>query len=144
MESRYETQRRDMTPLDEIKTTTAYGTKGRDAGKAFRITEIDVLSKTSFVLRLVAALRVESYEDLLAKVQAAPAGAPQIDVIMQILQGSQPQAVHALVTDALQSVQIAPDPKHPEAFRPLTQTDIRELSTLGALLAAFAMLNIYA
>jgi hypothetical protein len=133
-----------MNPLDEIKTTTVYGTKGRDAGKAFRITELDVVAKADFVVRLVSALRVESYEDLLAKVQSAPAGAPQIDVIMHILQGSQPQAVHTLITDALQSVQIAPDPKHPEAFRPLLRTDIRELSTLGELLAAFAMLNIYA
>jgi len=133
-----------MNPLDEIKTTTLYGTKGRDIGKAFRIIELDVLTKTSFVLRLVAALRVESYEDLLQRIQSAPSGAPQIDTIMHILQGSQPKEVHALVTEVLQSVQIAPDPKHPEAFRAMMATDVRELSTLGELLAAFATLNIYA
>lgn len=119
------------------------GATTRDYGKRFRIAEVDPLTFSGFVLRLVAALKVESYESLLGDLKGAVTedAAPPIDLVMRVLAGCDPIAVHALITEALEHVQVAVDPRHPEAFRPMLKTDIRDLPTLGAVLVGFVKLN---
>jgi hypothetical protein len=132
--------------IDATKTTTFFAAHGRDAGKHFELREADPLAMAGYVLRLVSALRIPSYETLLAVFarndddNGAPGG-EAIDAILRILQGADPVAVHALCTEALHYVRIAPDPQHPEAWRTLMPTDIRELRTLGDVLVAFVKLN---
>lgn len=129
-----------MTDLDEPKVLDVHGA-GRDTGKTFHVREIDPVTFAGYVLRLVSALRVESYEGLIAEFQDAAGGGAPIDTIMRVLQGSDPRAVHALVMDLLTHVGIAPDPKHPGVDRPLLPTDIRELKTLGTILTTIVKLN---
>jgi hypothetical protein len=135
-------------PLDDDRTLDILGTRGRDAGKVFHLLEIDPLTLSGFVLRLVAALRVPDYDALIARfmpfVVAQKAGedatAP-IDAVMQLLQGADPHAVHALISELLDFVRISPDPAHPNVRRALQRDDIRELQTLGAVLMGHVKLN---
>lgn len=129
--------------MDDTRSAIIEGATARDAGKRFRINEVDPLTFSGFVLRLVAALRVGSYESLLDDLRAAASAssAPPIDLVMRVLAGCDPDAVHKLITEALQHVECAADPRHPEAFRPMLKTDIRDLPTLGAVLVGFAKLN---
>lgn len=129
--------------MDDIKVTTLYSTHGRDTGKRFEIGEVDPLALSGYVLRLLSALKVPSYEALLAALtpQEGDDG-HAIDAVLQVLQGADPDAVHKLVTEALRYVRIAPDPQHPEAWRGLIlPADIREIRTLGDILLAFVKLN---
>lgn len=128
--------------MDDTKTLKFTGVNGRDAGKTFQLAEIETTQKASFVLRLVSALKVDSWEDLLERFQARDSTKPPIDLIMGLLQGSDPAAVEGLMHEALRSVQVAPDPRHPEAFRQLEAKDIRELATLGDVLVKFVSLNL--
>lgn len=134
-----------MTESESL-TIDVYGA-GRDAGKVFHVHEIDPVTFSGYVLRLISALNVESYEGLIAELRAAtqPADGREpevpIDTIMRILQGSDPRAVHTLVTDLLQHVGVAPDPRHPGVDRALLPDDIRELKTLGDILMAIVKLN---
>lgn len=125
--------------MNEQDTQIIAGKHGRDAGKRFMLTRLDPVSAARFMLRLVSSLRVPSYEDLLDSLREADASgaAAPIDQIMQILQGCDPDRVHALIQDAISTMQVAPDPQHPEAFRPLTADDMAELRTLGDLLMAY-------
>jgi len=129
----------------DIKTTTLYGLHGRDNGKRFEVAEVDPLALAGYVLRLLSALKVASYEALIAALtppaQGEAIGTEAIDAVLQVLQGADPLAVHALVTEALRYVRIAPDPQHPEAWRTLMNDDIREIRTLGDILLAFVKLN---
>lgn len=130
--------------LDDIKTTTFYATHDRDAGKHFEVREVDPLTMSGYVLRLVSALRVPNFETIQALFQKGDvegASEESIDAVLRILQGADPVAVHALVTESLAYVRIAPDPQHPEAWRALMPTDIRELRTLGDVLATFVKLH---
>lgn len=129
--------------MDDIRTLIIDGATPRDVGKRFRITEVDPLTFSGFVLRLVAALRVGSYEALLGELADAARGSdtPPIDLVMRVLAGCEPDTVHKLIGEALQSVEVAADPRHPEAFRALMKTDIRDLPTLGAVLVGFVKLN---
>ncbi|HEY2023710.1 hypothetical protein [Paraburkholderia sp.] len=128
--------------MDDIRTIIVEGASARDYGKRFRLTETDPLTFSGFVLRLVAALKVDSYESLLDQIKSGVAAdRPPIDLVMSTLSGCDPKAVHALVTEALEGIEVAADPRHPEGFRPLMRTDIRDLATLGAILTAFAKLN---
>jgi hypothetical protein len=119
-----------------------HGVHGRDAGKTFWCVEIDPLALSGYVLRLVSALRVESYEALLAQITGAQGkdGVP-IDAVMQMLQGADPRAVHALLAELLDYVLITPDPKHPGVKRALMENEIREIRTLGDVLMGIAKLN---
>lgn len=135
--------------LDDARTLDVLGTHGRDAGKVFHLLEIDPLTVSGFMLRLVAALRVADYESLIARfapfmtAQAkgdAGAQAP-IDAIMQLLQGADPKAVHELMSELLDYVRVSPDPAHPAVRRALQRDDIRELPTLGAILMGLVKLN---
>jgi hypothetical protein len=129
----------------DIKTTTLYGLHGRDNGKRFEVAEVDPLALAGYVLRLLSALKVASYEALIAALtppaQGEAIGTEAIDAVLQVLQGADPLAVHALVTEALRYVRIAPDPQHPEVWRTLMNDDIREIRTLGDILLAFVKLN---
>lgn len=113
---------------------------GRDAGKQFFIQEIPPREFAGYMLRLVAALRVESYEWLLEQVKESIVS---IDAIMNILQGSDPKAVHALMNELLDGfVRVSPDPQHPGVKRELLPDDIRELKTLGDVLIALGKLHL--
>lgn len=127
---------------EDARTLAVPGVHGRDAGKTFHCCEIDPLTLSGYVLRLVSALRVESYEALLEQLQTAKGadGVP-IDAIMRLLQGADPRAVHALLTELLDYVLITPDPKHPGVKRPLLENEIREIRTLGEVLMGVARLN---
>jgi hypothetical protein len=133
-----------QTDDDSAKLLTVHAMYGRDAGKAFQIREINPLSLSGYVLELVSALRVESYEAMMDDFKAAgekDGGAP-IDAVMKVLRGADPKAVHALITELVNTyVSVAPDPKHPGALRPLMPSDIREIRTLGEILVAFAKLH---
>lgn len=125
----------------QLATFTA--ASGRDAGKRFRIRDIDPLTLAGFALRLLSALRIPDWSTL--QMIAKPADAQDdadsddtINAILGLLRGCDPDAVHKLITEALTYVEIAPDPKHPEAWRPLMPTDIEELRTLGTVLMTFA------
>ena len=127
---------------EDARTHTVHGVHGRDAGKTFHCIEIDPLTLSGYVLRLVSALRVESYEALLDQLQSAKgaSGVP-IDAIMKLLQGADPRAVHALIAELLDYVLITPDPKHPGVKRALLENEIREIRTLGEVLMGIAKLN---
>lgn len=131
---------------DEAKSLSIYAAHGRDAGKTFIIREIDPLSLSGYVLRLVSALRVESYEAMIDEFRAASekkdGGAP-IDAVMRVLRGADPKAVHELISELVAGyVSIAPDPKHPGALRAImVSEDIREIRTLGEILTGFAKLH---
>lgn len=127
---------------EDTRMQQVHGVHGRDAGKTFWCVEIDPLALSGYVLRLVSALRVESYEALLAQITGAQGkdGVP-IDAIMQLLQGADPRAVHALLSELLDYVLITPDPKHPGVKRALMENEIREIRTLGDVLMGIAKLN---
>lgn len=133
----------DMHNLpDDARMHLVHGVHGRDAGKTFHCVEIDPLTLSGFVLRLVTALRVESYEALLTQLQGTKGDdSVPIDAIMKLLQGADPCAVHALIAELLDYVLITPDPKHPGVKRPLMENEIRELRTLGDVLMGVAKLN---
>lgn len=130
---------------DDNKITTLIGVHARDAGKRFEVREVDPLTMSGYVLRLVSALRVPDFEtiqSLLIREEGSETPSTEsIDAVLRILQGADPVAVHALVSEALQYVRIAPDPQHPEAWRNMMPTDIRELRTLGDVLVAFIKLH---
>lgn len=128
---------------EDARTLAVTAVHGRDAGKTFWICEINPLVLSGFVLRLISALRVESYEALLERLttpQTSKDGVP-IDAIMQLLQGADPRAVHALLTEMLDYVLITPDPKHPGVRRALLDNEIREIRTLGDVLMGVFKLN---
>jgi len=128
---------------DDARMHAVTGVHGRDVGKTFHCVEIDPLTLSGFVLRLVSALRVASYEALLDQLMTAKDnkdGVP-VDAIMQLLQGADPRAVHALLTELLDYVLITPDPKHPGVKRALLENEIREIRTLGDVLMGVFKLN---
>ena len=128
---------------DDVRMLPVPAVHGRDAGKTFHCVEIDPLTLSGFVLRLVSALRVASYEALLDQLMTAKDnkdGIP-VDAIMQLLQGADPRAVHALLTELLDYVLITPDPKHPGVKRALLENEIREIRTLGDVLMGVFKLN---
>lgn len=132
---------------NDTKVTTFFASYGRDSGKHFEVSEVDPLTLSGYVLRLLSALKVASYEALLAILlpkkneEGSEENMEAIDAILHVLQGADPVAVHALVTESLRYVRIAPDPQHPEAWRALLSNDIREIRTLGDILLAFVKLN---
>jgi len=129
-----------MSDTDARETSVA-GVHGRDNGKQFYIEEIPPRDLAGYVLRLVSALRVESYEWLIDQVRSAGDVVP-IDVVMNILQGSDPRAVHALMNELLDGfVRVSPDPQHPGVKRALLPDDIREMQTLGDVLIALGRMH---
>lgn len=131
---------------DDSRTRIIDSAAGRDAGKRYRVAEIDPLAMAGYMLRLVAALRTDDIDTLLADYRTAAAdtnaGVP-VELIMRTLQGCDPRAVHALLTELLAHVEVAVDPKHPEGFRAMMPSgDIREFATLGTVLLALLALNL--
>jgi hypothetical protein len=126
---------------------------GRDNGKCFRAVEVDPLTMAGYVLRLTSALKVPDWSAVQTLFAARPENDPDginsddaINAVMDILRGCDAAAVHALVTEALTYVEVAPDPRHPEAWRRLNVAppnhDIQELRTLGGVLMTFAAVNL--
>lgn len=129
---------------EDTRMLTVPGVHGRDAGKTFHCIEIDPLTLSGFVLRLVSALRVESYEALLEQLMTAKdkdASSVPVDTVMKLLQGADPRAVHELMHELLDYVLITPDPKHPGVKRPLLENEIREIRTLGDVMMGVCKLN---
>lgn len=135
----------DMHNLpDDARTLAVPGVYGRDAGKTYHCMEIDPLTLSGYVLRLVSALRVESYESLIEELMLAKdsdAERVPVDAVMRLLQGADPRAVHGLISELLDYVLITPDPKHPGVKRALLENEIREIRTLGDVLMGVAKLN---
>lgn len=147
--------------MSDIYRESVAGT-GRDAGKMFHVSEAPPLDMAAFMLRLASALRVPSYEDLIGQLLSLKTALPSaaattekrgkrrddevdtgvaLNVIMQLLQRCDADALRGLIQEALSYVTITPDPKHPGAERALMGDDIREKATLVAILVAFAKLN---
>lgn len=127
--------------MEDTKEVSVSGQHGRDVGKTFHVLEVPPRALAGYVLRLVAALNVESYEWLVDQVRGTD-GAVSIDVVMSVLQGCDPQAVHGLMNELLDGfVRISPDPQHPGARRTLLPDDIREMRTLGDVLMAFGRMH---
>lgn len=123
--------------------TTIVDSAGRDAGKRFRVVEMPPLDTATFVLRLLAAIRLEGVDELTALVAGGPeCSASDPGTVLRLLSGCDASAVRALVDEALTHVQIAPDPQHPGMFRALRSDDIRDLATLGDILGAFMRLHV--
>lgn len=135
-----------VNPYDDSKVATLTATAGRDNGKTFRINEVQPVVMMGFVLRLLAALRLTDIDDLMGLLRPAAvddeARDATIAAFFRVMAGCDPQAVAALVKDALGYVEVAADPKHPTAFRALTDNDIREMSTLGDVLGRFVRINL--
>lgn len=131
-----------MNQLDDALTTTFIAATGRDTGKQFTVLEVDPMTKAGYVLRFNAALRIDSYQALIDQWRdSAEQGEPNIDMIMRTMQGSDPVAIHALLSELLDYVRISPDPQHPGVNRTLMKDDIREMKTLGEVLLALVKLN---
>ncbi len=136
---------------DDSRITDMQATAGRDAGKTFRINEVPPLEMATFVLRLLAALRLAQVAELEALLK--PRGKSDADAdsedtemvatILRVLTGCDPIAVRALLTDVLAYVQIAPDAQHPTTFRRLNDSDIREMATLGGILRSFVQNHMF-
>lgn len=136
-----------MNMQDETRIAVVDKCPGRDAVRRYRITEIDPLAMSAYMLRLVSALRVESLDDTYAQLQevlTAPDGLPDtsVNALFKLLGGCDPVALHALITDLLRYVEVARDPRHPDAWMPLeVKQDMREMGTLGKVLSALVSLN---
>ena len=124
--------------LDNSVTLTAQ--HGRDAGMTFKIAEVPPVEMTTFILRLLGAVRLDGVDELRALMDPTE-GVDQIDVVLRLLAGCDAMAVRQLLLDMLNYVQVAPDPKHPGVFRKLND-DIRELKTLGEIVGAFVRTNV--
>jgi hypothetical protein len=135
------------TPADDARTAILEQCPGRDAQRRYRVTEIDPLTMSSYMLRLVSALRVDSLDDTYAQLQeimTAPDAASDtsVNALFKLLGGCDPAALHALITDLLKYVEVARDPRHPTAWMPIdVKQDMREMSTLGKVLGALVSLN---
>jgi hypothetical protein len=125
---------------DVDNTVSLTGQHGRDAGKTFKIAEVPPVEMTTFILRLLGAVRMDGVDELRALMEPAE-GVDQIDVVMRLLAGCDAMAVRQLLLDMLNYVQVAPDPQHPGMFRKLND-DIRELKTLGEIVGAFVRTNV--
>lgn len=142
-----------QTPDIDSKIEDVPGRTGRDYGKTYRIAEVNPYVMSGFVLRLLAALKLVQVDDLLTmfnrpKVEDGDDEARRDQArddmlgILRTLAGCDAAAVHALIGEALQYVEVAADPKHPTMFRPLNVAlDIREMSTLGDVLGGFFRVN---
>ena len=132
---------------DEARTVIIEKCPGRDNARRYRISEIDPLTMSSYMLRLVAALRVGSLDDTYAQLQeilTAPDAADEgaVNALFKLLGGCNSAALHALITDLLQYVEVARDPRHPNAWMTLdVKQDMREMATLGKVLGALVSLN---
>lgn len=132
----------DDTQSDD-RTTIINATAGRDAGKRYCVAEVDPYTMSGFVLRLLCALRLDSEDDLFGLMTPDSDDAGRFKTFMRTLSGSDPDKIHALLTDALAHVEVAADPQHPTAFRRLNvKTDIREMQTLGDIVTAFFRTNV--
>lgn len=125
---------------------TITATAGRDNGKTFRVPEISPIDTTTYVLRLLAAIRVDGVDELVQLLSTARGepgeSEPDATPVLRLLAGCDAAAVRSLIVDALAYMQIAPDPQHPGMFRALRDDDLKEKATLSELLMAFVRVNV--
>lgn len=131
---------------DEARTVTVEKCLGRDAPRKYRATEIDPLTMSGYMLRLVSALRIDSLDNVYVQFQevitAPGADEASVNALFKLLSGCDPTALHALISDLLQYIEVARDPRHPNAWMPLdVKQDVREMATLGKILSALISLN---
>lgn len=127
----------------DAQYTKITATAGRDNGKTFQIEEVPPVEMATFILRLLAAIRLGGVDELLELMRPAGDGdAPAIGTVLRLLAGCDPEAVRALINSALGYVKVAADPRHPGMFRELRNDDIREMATLGDVLNAFIRTNV--
>lgn len=127
----------------DSRTVTLTATHGRDTGKLFRVGEMPPLDTVAYVLRLLAAIRLDGVPELMALFEPGERDTGHdIEGVLRLLAGCDAAAVRELMADALTHVTIAPDPKHPGMFRALRADDIKELKTLGDVLGAFLRVNV--
>ncbi len=134
--------------MNDARISIIDSATGRDLGKRYRLNEIDPLTMANYMLRLGSAIKADDIEALVDDFKAA--GKPEaganvpVELLMQALQGCDAERVHALMTDLLTHVEVAVDPRHPEAFRAMDVKvgDIRELTTLGTVLMGVLALNL--
>lgn len=128
----------------DFHSVTIQATDGRDTGKAFRVQEVPPFDMASYVLRLLSALRLGEQVELMDLLRPSEDADQTIESTLKVLSGCDPDAVKQLVADILDHVQVAPDPKHPGAYRALNvRSDIRELVTLKQILGAFVKLHFH-
>lgn len=137
----------DSNASNASNASTFTSNNGRDAGKTFQIDEVPPLEMAAFILRLLSAIRLSGVDELMSLVASVRSDEDQtadaaMAGVLRLLAGCDPLAVKSLITDALTFVQIAPDPKHAGMFRALRDDDIKEMATLGEVLAAFARVNV--
>lgn len=128
--------------MNDDNELTITAKTGRDAGKTFQINEVPPVEMATFMLRLLAAIRLGGVDELLGLFGASDE--TDIGAVLRLLAGCDPDAVRSLINDALRYVRVAPDPQHPGMFRALQDNDIRERATLGEVLQAFVKLNVTA
>lgn len=121
---------------DADNTVSLTGQRGRDAGKTFQIAEVPPVEMTTFILRLLGAVRMDGVDEL-RSLMNPPDDVDQIDIVLRLLAGCDALAVRQLILDMLTYVQVAPDAQHPGMFRKLRDDDIKELKTLGEIVGAF-------
>ncbi len=127
--------------MDLDNSVTITGQYGRDAGKTYKISEVPPVEMTTFILRLLGAIRLDGVEELRALINPAE-GADEIDTVLRLLAGCDAMATRQLILDALQYVEVAVDPQHPGMFRQLRDDGIKELKTLGQVIGAFVRTNV--
>lgn len=120
---------------------TLPGEYGRDAGKTFQIREVPPVEMATFILRLLGAIRLSGVDELRALMNPTE-GVDEIDTVLRLLAGCDAMATRQLILDALTFVDVAPDPQHPGMFRTLRDDDIKELRTLGQVIAGFVRANV--
>lgn len=127
--------------MDFDNSVTLAGQHGRDAGKNFKINEVPPVEMTTFILRLLGAIRLDGVDELRALMNPT-GGVDELDTVLRLLAGCDALATRQLILDALKYVTVAPDPQHPGMFRALRDDDIKELKTLGQIIGAFVRTNV--
>lgn len=132
-----------MTQINDDNGNLITAKAGRDVSKQFRIPEIPPTETVTFVLRLLAAIRLGGVDELLVIIKGGDSeeDADRMAGILRLLAGCDPDKVRSLITDALDYMTIAPDPNN-RMFRKIANDDIKEMATLGELLSAFIRINV--
>lgn len=128
-----------ITEADFATVLTA--STDRDSGKRFGIQEVPPVEMATFILRLLGAIRLNGVGELQTLINPSE-GVNEIDAVLRVLAGCDAMATRAIILDALNYVQISPDPQHPGIWRALRDDDIKELRTLGEVLGAFVRANV--
>lgn len=136
-----------MSVTPDNQTVTVDGVH-RDVARRYRLNEIDPLTMSGYMLRLVAALRIDSLDSItlqfaaLSGAQDGEASDEAVNALFRVLAGCDPNALHALISDMLRYVEVARDPAHPGVYMLLdVKQDMKDIGTLRRVLSALIALN---